>query len=127
MTARAYLRYSPSTFKDKVVDDGYPAGAFAAFSAVLCLAEEQPERGRFRSERLLRLLLDEPKDGVRLGWGKWVSYLVDHGDIRRQQDGSLYVVGWDEWQEGDVTVAERMKRLRDRKRNGDDRNEGGAK
>ena len=43
MTVRAYLRYSPRTFYDKAVVDRYPTGAFAAFSAVLCLAEEQPE------------------------------------------------------------------------------------
>lgn len=122
MTARAYLRYSPSTFHDKVVVDGYPAGAYAAFSAVLCLAEEQPERGRFRSEKLLRLMLDEPEEGVRIGWGRWVPYLIQHGDLIRQDRGVLYVVGWDEWQEGDVTVAERMKRVRSKKRNGADRN-----
>lgn len=112
MSARAYLRLSPDTFRDKAVADGYPAGAFAAFCAVLCLAEEQPERGRFRSERLLRLLLDEPRDGVRLGWGRWVPFLIEHGDLVRQADGALYVVRWDEWQEGDVTVRERMARLR---------------
>lgn len=113
--SRAYLRYSPKTFHDKVVVDGYPPAAFAAFNAVLCLAEEQPERGRFRSERLLRLLLDEPEEGVRLGWGKWVRYLIDHGDLVKQ-DGRLYVAGWDEWQEGDFTVAERVARLRKKRR-----------
>lgn len=125
MTARAYLRYSPRAFHEKVVVDGYPPGAYAAFNAVLCLAEEQPERGRFRSEKLLRLMLDEPEDGVRIGWGKWVRYLIDHGDLMRQDRGSLYVVGWDEWQEGDVTVAERMTRLRAKKSHGADRNGSG--
>jgi len=122
MTVRAYLRYSPRTFYDKAVVDRYPPGAFAAFSAVLCLAEEQPERGRFRSERLLRLHLDEPMDGIRIGWGKWVAYLLEHGDLERRPDGSLYVAGWDEWQEGDVTVAERMARLRAKRSNAADRN-----
>jgi hypothetical protein len=113
---RAYLRYSPKTFHDKVVVAGYPPGAFAAFCALLCLGEEQPERGRFRSERLLRLLLDEPEDGVKVGWGKWVKYLIDHGDLVRQDRGVLYIVGWDEWQEGDFTVAERVARLRKKRR-----------
>lgn len=126
MTARAYLRLSPATFRDKAVVDGYPPGAFAAFISVLCLAEEQPERGRFRSERLLRLMLDEPQEGVRLGWGKWVAHLINHGDLVRLPNGHLYVDGWDQWQEGDVTVAERMQRLRARKKNADDRNEGKA-
>lgn len=124
MTSRAYLRLSPTTFHDKAVVDQYPPGAFAAFCSVLCLAEEQPERGRFRSEKLLRLLLDEPMDGVRLGWGKWVTFLLSHGDLERLPNGALYVSGWDMWQEGDVTVAERMQRLRARKRNGADRNAG---
>jgi hypothetical protein len=120
MSSRAYLRLSPSAFLDKVVIDGYPAGAFAAFLAVLCLAEEQPERGRFRSEKLLRLLLDEPRDGVRVGWGRWVPYLIEHHDLVRRDEGVLYVVGWDEWQEGDVTVSERMARMRARKANGEE-------
>ena len=114
--SRAYIRFSPKTFHEKVVIDGYPPGAFAAFAAVLCMAEEQPERGRFRSERLLRLLLDEPEDGVHVGWGKWVKYLVEHGDLVKQDRGVLYVVGWDEWQEGDFTVAERVARLRKKRK-----------
>jgi hypothetical protein len=122
VTGRAYLRLSPAAFARKVVDDGYSAAAFAAFIAVLFLAEEQPERGRFRSERLLRLLLDEPREGVRLRWDRWVPYLIDHGDLVRLPGGFLYVDGWDEWQEGDVTVAERMKRLRARHGDGGDRN-----
>ena len=114
--SRAYIRFSPKTFHEKVVIDGYPPGAFAAFAAVLCMAEEQPERGRFRSERLLRLLLDEPEEGVRVGWGKWVKYLLEHGDLVKQDRGVLYVVGWDEWQEGDFTVAERVARLRKKRK-----------
>lgn len=112
---RAYIRKDPRLFERKVVEQAYPMGAYATFEAILCLAEEQPERGRFRSERLLRLLLDEPRDGVRLGWGRWVAYLVENHDLVRQPDGSLYVDGWDEWQEGDVTVKERMQRLRGRR------------
>lgn len=119
---RAYIRKDPQLFQRKVVEQAYPAGAYAAFEAVLCLAEEQPERGRFRSERLLRLILDEPKDGLRLGWGKWVAYLIEHGDLVRLQDGSLYVDGWDDWQEGDVTVKERMERLRNRAKRNKHRN-----
>lgn len=114
--SRAYIRFSPKTFHEKVVVDGYPPGAFAAFAAVLCMAEEQPERGRFRSERLLRLLLDEPEEGVHVGWGKWVKYLLEHGDLVKQDRGVLYVVGWDEWQEGDFTVAERVARLRKKRK-----------
>jgi hypothetical protein len=122
MTTRAYIRTDPGLFMRKAVEQRYPISAFATYQAVLCLAEEQPERGRFRSERLLRLLLDDPTDAVHLGWGKHVKYLLSHGDLVRQPDGSLYVDGWDEWQEGDVTVNERMARLRDRRRNAGKRN-----
>lgn len=119
---RAYIRKDPRLFQRKVVEQGYPVGAYAAFEAVLCLAEEQPERGRFRSERLLRLILDEPKDGLTLRWGKWVAFLIEHGDLVRLANGSLYVDGWDDWQEGDVTVKERMERLRNRAKRNHDRN-----
>lgn len=119
---RAYIRTDPGVFMRKAVEQRYPVGAYAAYDAVRCLGEEQPERGRFRSARLLRLLLDDPTEGVHLGWGKWVPYLIDHGDLTRLPDGSLYIDGWDEWQEGDVTVRERMSRLRDRKRNAGQRN-----
>ncbi len=115
MSTRAYLRKDPATWRRKVVEQGYPAAQYAAFEAVLCLGEEQPERGRFRSERLLRLLLDEPRDGVRIGWGRHIPFLIEHGDLIRQTDGSLYIDGWDEWQEGDWKVAERVARIRHRK------------
>ena len=129
MTTRAYLRTDPGIWRRKVVEQRYPAPLFAAFQAVLCLAEEQPERGRFRSERLLRLLLDEPMDGVSIRWGRHVTELIARGDLVRLADGTLYVDGWDEWQEGDVTVRERMQRLRDRRKryagsDGHDRNDG---
>jgi hypothetical protein len=113
---RAYLRLDPHLFDRKVVDQGYPAGAIAAYVAIICLGDEQPKRGRFRSERMLRLLMDEPRGGVALRWGKWVSYLMSHGDLTRLPDGQVYIDGWDEWQEGDVTVQDRMQRLRDRRK-----------
>jgi len=122
VTSRAYIRLDPGFFERKVVEERYPAGAVTAFVSVLCLAEQQAERGRFRSERLLRLMLDEPHDGLRIGLGRWVGYLLDHGDLVRLDDRSLYVAGWDEWQEGDVTVAERMRRLRARRRDDHDDN-----
>jgi hypothetical protein len=105
---RAYLRLDPN-LADRKAD--YPDGAFRAFIECLIFAEHQPKRGRFRNERLLRVLLDRR--------GRWVPYLLEHGDLTRGDSGELYVDGWDEWQEGDVTVSERMKRLRNRKGGGD--------
>lgn len=101
---RAYVRLDPNLPEHK---GSYPDGALAAFVTVLCLAEEQPKRGRFKSERLLRVLLEKR--------GRWVPYLIEHEDLILQKDGSLYVDGWDEWQEGDWKVAERLHRVRTRK------------
>src|SRR5688500_10843993 len=99
---RAYLRLDPHLADHKAA---YPDGAFRAFIECLIFAEPQPKRGRFRNERLLRVLLEKR--------GRWVPYLISHGDLMHSGTGDeLYVDGWDEWQEGDVTVPERMKRLR---------------
>lgn len=104
---RAYLRLDPHIADRK---SAYPDGAFRAFIECLSFAEQQPNRGRFRNERLLRVLLERR--------ARWVPFLIEHGDLIRQEK-ELYVEGWDEWQEGDHTVPERMKRLRNRKGDGD--------
>lgn len=102
---RAYLRLDPGYDERK---ESYPDGPYAALIACFCQAELQPERGRFRNERYLRALL-----GRR---GRHVGYLIDHGDLLRLDDGRIYVVGWDEWQEGDWKVGERVERIRNRRR-----------
>lgn len=102
---RAYLRLDPN-FADRKAE--YPDGAHRAYIDTLCFAEQQHPRGRFRSRRLLAVLL-----GKR---GRWITFLIEHGDLIEMAAGKLYVDGWDEWQEGDVTVSERMKRLRSRRK-----------
>jgi hypothetical protein len=105
---RAYIRLDPAFDERK---DHYPDGAYRALVACLCMAESQVARGRFRNLDYLKRLL-----GKR---GRWVGYLMDNGDLVALEDGRVYVDGWDEWQEGDVTVGERMQRLRKRRqRNG---------
>jgi hypothetical protein len=105
---RAYIRVDPGLYERKVIEDSYPLPAFAALVGCFCMAELQPVRGRFRDQSVLRALL-----GVG---SKWVPYLIEQGDLIVQANGSLYVDGWDEWQEGDVTVKERMVRIRNRRR-----------
>lgn len=102
---RAYIRLDPS-FDERKCD--YPDGAYAALVGSFCLAEHQPERGRFRSRRYLAGLLEKR--------GRWVSYLIEHGDLLVLDGGRLYVDGWDEWQEGDWKVSERVNRIRTRPR-----------
>jgi hypothetical protein len=102
---RAYLRLDPG-FDEHKAD--YPDGPYATLIACFCLAEMQPQRGRFRSQPFLKALLG--------GRARHVKYLIDHADLIVQDDGRLYVDGWDEWQEGDWKVGERVKRVRNRKR-----------
>ncbi len=99
---RAYLRLDPE-LNDKKAD--YPDGAFAAFVDLLCCAEQQPHRGRFKSLSILRAYM-----GRR---ARWVPFLLDKCDLT-MIDGTYYVDGWDEWQEGDWKVAERVRRIRSR-------------
>jgi hypothetical protein len=106
---RSYLRLDPHFYERKALRQGYPPGAVAALVGCLCLAETQPERGRFRDRRVLSVLLGPS--------ARWIPFLVDHGDLIEQAAfPRLYVDGWDEWQEGDVTVRERMERMRNRPR-----------
>lgn len=121
--SRAYLRCDPAMFERKVIQQGYPPLTYAAFSAILCLADSQPVRGRFRDERLMRALLGP--------LSRQAGALLERGDVIPATDhrecgncpsghgspGQLYVDGWDEWQEGDWQVKERMARVRGKKRN----------
>jgi hypothetical protein len=102
----AYLRVSPLIDEHKAA---YSDGQFRAFLHILALAARQPDRGRFRSEAQLRALLG------RLG--RHVPHLLAEGDLEVQADGALVVHGWDVWQEGDMTVRDRMAALRNRRRN----------
>ncbi len=106
--SRAYLRTDPALYERKVVEQGYPLPLFAAFVGTLCLAEHQPKRGRFRNDRVLRALLGPA--------ARFVPELIRRCDLIVQDDGSLYVDGWEEWQEGDWKVGERVSRIRSRTR-----------
>lgn len=100
---RAYLRVDPELADAK---KSYPDGALAAFLCMLCAAEAQPHRGRFKTLRILRAHLERKS--------RWIPFLLDKNDLTILPNGTYYVVGWDEWQEGDWTVRERVQRIRKR-------------
>lgn len=121
---RAYLRVLPESFgrkafgvRDKagaLLRDPYPTAAVAAFFGILCLADYQPERGRFGSLGVVKALLEGP-NGEGRAYARQVPYLVAHKDLVVLPGGVVYVDGWDELQEGDLDVPTRMRRYRDRK------------
>lgn len=97
---KAYLRIDPN------LDSTHPAPADMV--ALMCAANRQPRRGRFKTAELAERVL---------GRGLY-RRSVDRGDLIPNGSG-IYVDGWDEWQEGDFTVGDRMTRLRRRKRHPD--------
>lgn len=100
---KAYLRMDPNI-------DMHPD--FAGMVLLICAANRQPHRGRFDVSIVMRLLGRKRADAfLRVRPGKKTPDLVE------LSDGRIYLDGWDEWQEGDLTVGERVRRLR-MKRNG---------
>lgn len=116
---RSYFRTLPDLYERKAFGTErrppYPPAAMACFVGVLCFGEQQAERGRFKSRRLLMVLLEGPR-GVGRAVARQVPFLIAQGDLIEQPDGSLYIEGWDELQEGNWQVAERMSRYRARER-----------
>lgn len=101
MTARCFIRLAPDFASRKSC---YPDGAYAALIDCFCYAEYQPVRGTYHSLDYLRNFLGERS--------RWLDYLIDHHDLSVRDDGTVYVDGWEEWQEGDWRVGERMDRVR---------------
>lgn len=96
---RAYLRIDPN------VDQVYPE-LRNTFVGLLCSGHRQPDRGRYRDRRLVEGLHSKP----------FVRRCYERRDLVDLPDGRVYIDGWDEWQEGDLTVADRMRRMRERRR-----------
>lgn len=116
---RSYFRVDPQMVEKKLAA-GYAPAQVGAFVMLLSQAEQQPQRGRFRSLGELRAAMDckVEEAGKGAGMSKFVPFLLEQGDVVRLDDGRYYVDGWDEWQEGDWQVAERMRRVRERKNPG---------
>ena len=112
---RAYIRLDPE-FADR--KEGYPDGAFAALVMLICAAAEHSRRGVFKNERMVRVVLNRRS--------RWLKYLVEHGDVIAQADGTFYLDGWEEWQEGNWMVGERMARIRAKRRESGDAKSAGA-
>jgi hypothetical protein len=89
----------------------YTPAQLGAFLKVQLVAGRQTSRGRFRSIAAIRAILPA-------AYARHIDFLVAEGDLDVLTDGSVYVDGWDQWQEGDLTVKDRMAALRNRRRNG---------
>jgi hypothetical protein len=122
---RYTIRQVVGTYRRKAFgtcnDDGtprrpaYPPDAIVAFYGTLELAEEQPKRGHFESERLLRVLLEGP-GGRGRRFARQLPFLIEQEDLKPAAGGGLDVEGWEILQEGDTTIAERVARFHARKR-----------
>lgn len=93
---KAYLRLDPN------IDHKHPDN-LDGFVRLLCAANRQVPRGRFRARAVIDSL-----------FGKTATdRFYRRGDIRNATDGAVDVVGWEQWQEGDLSVAERMRKYRE--------------
>lgn len=106
---------------EHLLGKGYSLAHVGAFAMLLCQAEQQTPRGHFKTRAMLTAALDclTPQHGQRARVSKYLPFLIHDGAVIEEAGGSWYVPGWDEWQEGDVTVRERVHRIRGR--NGGDR------
>lgn len=102
---RAYHRVDPLMDEKK---SHYTPDQFGAFMKVQLVAGRQAQPGYFRSRTALEQALPS-------SYAQHIAFLWAENDLIEMPDGRVYVDGYTEWQEGDLTVAERMRRLRERK------------
>lgn len=79
---------------------------------LICAANRQKPRGRFYDRRALEKVLGSKKRVAEFLSPRSAGRLPD---VAQLEDGTFYLVGWDEWQEGDWTVGERQRRIRERR------------
>jgi len=113
---RAYLRIDPN------IDQTHEQPG--EMLRLICVAARQPRRGRFKNRTALYSVFGQGAAKRALARGD----ILDHttpGDCARTPEYErfctlalphLYVEGWDEWQESDLEVGARMRRLRAKKR-----------
>jgi hypothetical protein len=103
---KVYIRMDPLLDQRKA---HYSTQQLGAFVRVLLLLGRGSHPGRFPGDAaaLKRAL---PADAA-----KHVGFLLEQGDIVVEGRGDrIYFDGWDEWQEGDLTVNDRQAKLRAR-------------
>lgn len=91
----------------------YPDGPIVALVFAFCKASEQAEPGTFDSLPVLRAILDAT--GNRRG--RWVTFLVEKGDVVVLPDGRATLPNWRTFQE-EGTSTERVRKHRANKRDG---------
>lgn len=102
---RAYIRLDPD-FYVRMMDRGVPDSVIVTFLGALCAAEKQVPRGRFVNELALKAHLEKRH------WRHIATLLAD-SDLVSAPDG-FYLDGWDEWQEGNFTPADRRRAIESR-------------
>jgi hypothetical protein len=103
---RAYIKLDPGFPERK---EYYPDGPWRALVTLFCYASHQPTPGVFKSEKIAKVLLGKH--------GRYIPFLLDEKDLVKQRDGSVVVVGWQDWQEGSYpSVAARMEAIEKRRR-----------
>lgn len=100
---RAYLRIDPNLDQHPDAD---------GMLRLICAANRQIPRGRFPGRDVLRRILGSAK---RLEAFLRPRHAGKRADVLLQEDGSFYLDGWDEWNEGDLTVGDRMRRVREKR------------
>jgi hypothetical protein len=112
---RAYLRIDPN------LDHTHEAPI--EMLKLILAANRQMRRGRFKNRTALANALGAAMAKRVIGRGDVVEHLAPEDcekapeHVRLCAPGAhLYVEGWDEWQESDLEVGARMRRLRDRQR-----------
>lgn len=110
---KAYLRMDPD------LDAKHPDN-LAEFIRIMCAANRQPWRGRFRNRAVLEALVGKSATRRAIHRGDLIpaaEHSCGYCPEGEATPDTLYLDGWDTWQEGDLTVAERMRGYRSR-RNG---------
>jgi hypothetical protein len=113
---RAYIRHDPRMAEEKLAA-GWSLAQVGALVMLQEQAEQQPERGRFKSMALLAASMDcmVEEHGPKARASQHVPFLMERGEIVKLDAGGYYVDGWDEFQEGDHSPQARMELVRGRR------------